>query len=1315
MSYFQHTHPSSPSRRGVGGGGTGGAGAGGAHRPSSSSSSSSSPSSPSSSNPNPNEGPSPSSHANLSPVDHPDDEVEQPPPIHRSVGSSYASSSSSSSHYHPRGGHHSHHSHHSHQSQQHQQHQQHAPHVSSHHSSAPHPSSPAGSPVPPSSLASKPHAFHGAVLSPEHARNLTPDLALQLASALSVQASHAAQGRGILPPGEGGNLFEGSGLADLLTGGGGGGGGGGGADGSAGVFRAGGLGTPSSTLSNAGAPSSTVANASLPGNSGAGPSATIVNLLQRGHAPPTPSRGPPSSTGLATPGVSTPGVPSSTLASPAESAAAATAANNTSHSSAASHPGGGLVDPLSLLSSAEALESYAGWRTHYTVWIAESWNVLRWSEPSAALFWEMATMFHTLYVAGLSVRGGGSGAAVRGRVLGIAGDAVDEAAGGAPVGRRGSDAPSHDKEKESANAAAAAAFRAATGGGATASQGAGGASGGGGSGNYIPPLLSCGSQSSMGSVRSGGMSVSDVGAGAAHGGSHGGGGAGGSGSGSGSGGGTQHPAAPSFRPGSIKPARHSARELPVWLISMFLLAHCEPEAHARCTSGDDERRFSDAASGRASPLSAGSFQGSDGDSLDFTALLHHRSLSPRTRLHAGTHRDNANCAAFLLRHLRKFLLLSAVPRNAAACRACAVLAMRAGGNRAPHTPRSPKRRNSTGGGSDLEPSRIGTDHAREHGDVGVDVEVTVEELDRLNLVLQAPGGGLVDDPPVAAGEHVLARLAEEELDAARARGQTKPTSRKWERMQDGWILVGDAERVLCRHLEEEIALAKQESEAEGGEEGGEDVASRLSRLSLGSGPLSPPRSRGAAATDAKGAGEVAEHDAAGAGGYLKELSYQKLRSTTVLLEPGVEGGGGHGSSAGAADGASSVDGRSQASRGSSSGGGQGHSAGHVESGRLHDLHVADCSDVHFYLLQPFEHATIAACTDCTIVLGAVAGLLHVVDCERTTITAAARRVAVSNSSDVVHHLFTPSPPLLVGDNRGCQFAPYNTHYEGLREDLLSTGLAAVIRSAGGRDAASVVDGGTAASPGRTGGSGGHDGGGGLPTLQCASNKWKVPVELNKLEVPQLPNVQTPGSPGGLDSPTGSLSPGADDRALGGSVDVSMKTPVLLPPSEFDVLLVPVESEEARVQRRLQRESQAEAAMAAAGSTDEDAAPHAPEAGGNDDAGEAATVHSATSSLTGFTGDKAGKPPPPESDYCRILADLLSLSPFHMPHDYERRVIAKAERVRTIQQVILQELNDEQRANLEEEINRGFQDWLVASGNLRQVLDLIHLEKSVSAA
>ena len=65
----------------------------------------------------------------------------------------------------------------------------------------------------------------------------------------------------------------------------------------------------------------------------------------------------------------------------------------------------------------------------------------------------------------------------------------------------------------------------------------------------------------------------------------------------------------------------------------------------------------------------------------------------------------------------------------------------------------------------------------------------------------------------------------------------------------------------------------------------------------------------------------------------------------------------------------------------------------------------------------------------------------------------------------------------------------------------------------------------------------------------------------------------------------------------------------------------------------------------------------------------------------------------------------------MPHDYERKAVVKAERVRSLQSA-MQELSAEQRAALEEEINRGFQDWLVTSGNYRQVLDLIRFEREV---
>jgi len=1013
-------------------------------------------------------------------------------------------------------------------------------------------------------LASKPHAFGGAILSPDHARNLNPDLVLQLTSALSHHASHAASSRGILPPSsERLNVFQGSDLLDQMI-----------SLGSIGGISGGSAnGTTTTATTMSSSSSSLVPGTPVPSIQRQNLPLHILQLLRSGSG---------GAVALTTSG------PANIPQTPKASSSPSTPASPTGE-----HPHNQQhmqqqqqANPLSLLSTAEALESFASWRTHYTTWITEAWNILKWSEPSAALFWEMATMFHTLYVKSLSESGGGSGGIVRECIFcGSSADVFDSGAG--PFGAVSrSTIMTHQASTSSANTGF----------------------------DSIPPIYSCNSQSSMGSVRS--AAVDTIGGPSPSSSSREGGG------GSSSGG------------GPIKPARSSARELPVWLISMFLLVHCENYAFLRCMSCDDERRVADHTVATSATLSSSSPHGG----------LH--ALSP------GSHLNNAHCAAYLLRHLRKFLLLCAVPRHTLACRALATLAAKGmGGNKS----------NSRSNSADiniLDIETLAQEHDREHGTIGLTVEVTIEELDRLHLVLQAPGGGFVDEPPIAIGEHVLKCLVLDEMEVHRKSNSTvaTPATARWNLMQNGLITVADAERVLRGYLKQELTTAKVKLDRAATTSSLEDVRSRLSPLSLGFNSTQPSlqlRSRGVSVSNEDGSG------------HLKELSYQCLRSTTVLLEPRKDssvGAGGerglphtHGSG-------TSLDQHSQASVNVSAAAAM---SSQLSSSRLHDVHIADCTDTHFYLLQPFEHATIAACTDCTIVIGAVAGLLHVVGCERTTITSAARRVVVSNSCDVVSYIFTPSPPLLVGDNRGCQFAPYNTYYEGLREDLLATGLAALLLSASSSGSVGgSVAGDSAVSPGRGGETGGR-------CIQCASNKWKVPVELSKLEVPQLPHVQISGS-SALESSGNSLSPGADDRA---TVDVSMKTPILMPPSEFEVLLVPVESDEARIRRQQLQE--------------------APSDSKNEEEEKTLSM------------DDAGG----ESQYSLSLADMLTLSPFHMPHDYERKAIVKAERVRSLQSA-MQELSAEQRAALEEEINRGFQDWLVTSGNYRQVLDLIRFEREV---
>ena len=147
----------------------------------------------------------------------------------------------------------------------------------------------------------------------------------------------------------------------------------------------------------------------------------------------------------------------------------------------------------------------------YTLWITEAWRVLGWAEPSAALFWEMATMYHTLYLAGRA----------------YAADYQD---------------PQH-----------------------------------------IPPILSCGSTSSMGSSNTHTLSENKK----------------------------------KFSTAA------SAKELPVWLVGTFLLLHCEESAISRNLSGQDEGRFyGDTSTIKSSPYAAGG-------KVDFTSLLQHPGLSPR--------------------------------------------------------------------------------------------------------------------------------------------------------------------------------------------------------------------------------------------------------------------------------------------------------------------------------------------------------------------------------------------------------------------------------------------------------------------------------------------------------------------------------------------------------------------------------------------------------------------------------------------------------------------------------------------------------------
>jgi len=824
-------------------------------------------------------------------------------------------------------------------------------------------------------------------------------------------------------------------------------------------------------------------------------------------------------------------------------------ANAYSSSGADSNNGGGNTVSSSPLQETNNSITAQETKVQYTVWITEAWRVLGWAEPSAALFWEMATMYHTLHVAGRSIEV---------EETELSNELDEEQQGGIQK---------------------------------TFSQ-------------SIPPILSCGSSNSIESIENrkretGVTGQKQPGS-----------------PGSDSSGRTDLSTknSPSKKSNektknapNMKASNASAKELPVWLVGMFLLLHCEEQAFRRNVSGE-ERRFDAlmAKQNGGSRFAGEIWKDGIGKGVDFGTLL---SLSPSTQIQSERHLDDTNCTVYLLRHLRKFLLLCAIPHNADALIAINYLVESSSPHDAEYTDRQHATKSHSNQHSTADADVLIRRHDEEHGDIGLNIRFTSDDLDRLNLVLQAPSGGLIDDPPL----YIADIMPSEPFESY------------------GGILLEEVENEIRRHLEMELLHINNEEHSQQHEEK-EDIVDgttkEFAKLGL------------------KDTKDISEGDpkarlnarSSGVDDYHKELNYTKLRGTTILLKPNSH---------------------PDNSAPNTSNQRQKHTESPMASapslpnnGRLHDVHVTDCSDAHIYLLQPFEHATISACTNCTIVVGAVAGLLHMVDCERIKITSAARRVLINNCFDLSHFIFTPSPSLLVGDNRSCQFAPYNTYYDGLREDLLATGLAAAVLSQENMVIGDSLYG---------------------PALQCASNKWKQPVELAKLsELPQVHSIPPRPSSNGS-------TPGADDRALNvtGTGEDAMKTPTLVPASEFQVLFVPLESEAYKQRRLLQ------------GLNGDDTTVHTT---GNED-----------SSIV--TGPNSGI----GSQYCHNLADVLHLCPFRLPPEYERRALVKAERMRSLQQAIQTDLSPVQQLKLEEELNRGFRDWLVTSGNLRQVLDLVHIE------
>lgn len=95
------------------------------------------------------------------------------------------------------------------------------------------------------------------------------------------------------------------------------------------------------------------------------------------------------------------------------------------------------------------------------------------------------------------------------------------------------------------------------------------------------------------------------------------------------------------------------------------------------------------------------------------------------------------------------------------------------------------------------------------------------------------------------------------------------------------------------------------------------------------------------------------------------------------------------------------------------------------------LNVTGCTDCCIYVMGSIRFCLVAGCHDCTIVLGGVSTLCTIQNCEKISVHVAAHCFKMENSIDSSAYLYCHVAPILTGDTRGIELAPYNVLYSQL--------------------------------------------------------------------------------------------------------------------------------------------------------------------------------------------------------------------------------------------------------------------------------------------
>jgi hypothetical protein len=108
------------------------------------------------------------------------------------------------------------------------------------------------------------------------------------------------------------------------------------------------------------------------------------------------------------------------------------------------------------------------------------------------------------------------------------------------------------------------------------------------------------------------------------------------------------------------------------------------------------------------------------------------------------------------------------------------------------------------------------------------------------------------------------------------------------------------------------------------------------------------------------------------------------------------------------------------------------------SGAVVSLHRSRLS--HIYLTTWLDSILINKCTSSTIFTGPVRNTVKMTGCKNITLVTMARRIIIQECLDCTLIVFTPTRPVLSISCHNIIFAPFNTNYSGIEDDMLQAGL-----------------------------------------------------------------------------------------------------------------------------------------------------------------------------------------------------------------------------------------------------------------------------------